>query len=61
MPDPIRIHTEADYVAAIPAHCGLQTLEAHVDMMLCWGVSNGFVTADPNYCDGCDLKVEEAK
>jgi len=48
--------TEAEYTAAIPRCCSRQTLQEHVDMMLCWGLAAAIRDGHPMDCSGCDLR-----
>jgi hypothetical protein len=49
---------EADYAKAIPPWCGYQTMEGHMNMMLCWSLA-GFVERGEkcpySNCKNCDL------
>ncbi len=48
--------TEAQYAAAIPRCCSLQTLQEHLDILLCWGLAAAIRGRHPMDCTGCDLK-----
>jgi hypothetical protein len=47
---------EAQYVAAIPKCCSRQTLEEHMNMLLCWGLAASIRAGHKMDCSGCDLK-----
>lgn len=51
--------TEAEYTAAIPKCCFYQTLEQHMDMMLCWGLTASLREGYPMDCTGCDLNTSQ--
>jgi len=50
--------TQAEYEAAIPRWCGYQTIEEHLDMMLCWSLVRHVEDGKPKSrasCRGCEL------
>ena len=49
-------YSEADYLAAIPACCSMQTIEEHVEIMLCWGLSAAVSRNEPMNCGDCEMK-----
>jgi hypothetical protein len=51
--------TEAEYAAAIPKCCSRQTLEQHVDMMLCWGLVAAIRNGRTMDCSCCPLSTEQ--
>ena len=54
--------TEEQYAAVIPAWCGLQTIQQHKDIMLCWslvGNAERGVRREYSECRGCDLLNKE--
>ena len=46
--------TEAEYTAAIPGCCSQETLESHMEMLLCWSITNGKPVGD-DFCSDCHL------
>lgn len=53
--------TEEEYQKMIPKHCLYQTVDEHREqMMYCWGISYGFITADTEkeYCKDCEFCKE---
>jgi hypothetical protein len=46
--------TQKDYEAAIPKECSYETMQAHLDMMLCWGLKVSLEKGIPMDCTGCD-------
>jgi len=53
---PVADFTEAEYAAAIPRCCSRQTLQGHIEMMLCWGLAAAIRAGHKMDCTGCDLK-----
>ena len=49
--------TEEQYTKAIPACCAYQTLEAHKDMLLCWGLVSSIERSLPMNCGICELNT----
>ncbi|MBU0959802.1 MAG: hypothetical protein KKB31_07685 [Nanoarchaeota archaeon] len=49
--------TEEEYQKMIPKHCLFQTVKEHREMMMCWGISYGFVNTDTEkeYCKDCEF------
>ena len=54
--------TEAEYQAAIPGCCRLQTYEAHVEeLMLCWGLIRQVESGNEQKpCGLCEYNAEPA-
>ena len=52
MPD----FTEEQYKATIPKCCMLQTMQEHLEMMLCWSLCASIRDGTPMDCRGCDYK-----
>jgi hypothetical protein len=51
--------TEAQYAAAIPDCCQLQTYEQHAEMMLCWSLAHRLregKPVTPDMCGACPLR-----
>lgn len=49
---------EAAYKAAIPPWCGYQTMEQHMDMLLCWSLCGYAERGEKkpySTCKNCDL------
>jgi hypothetical protein len=44
--------TQKDYEAAIPKECSYETMQAHLDMMLCWGLKVSLEKGIPMDCTG---------
>lgn len=53
--------TPAQYEAAIPKTCRLTTMDAHVDIMLCWGLANSIRTNTPMNCGWCEENSEHTR
>jgi hypothetical protein len=51
--------TEKEYAAAIPKCCSYQTMQQHMDMMLCWGLAASLRNGEPMDCSGCELNTEQ--
>lgn len=51
--------SEAEYVSAIPKCCAYQTLEEHMNMMLCWGLAASIREGYAMNCSGCELNTEQ--
>ena len=50
--------TEDQYAAAIPPWCGCKTLQAHMDMLLCWSLVRFVERGEPkplSSCEGCPI------
>lgn len=50
--------TDEQYAAAIPACCQMQTMQEHLEMLLCWGLSAALRRGEAMNCDGCEMKVD---
>ena len=46
----------SQYAAAIPRCCSRQTLQGHLDMLLCWGLAAAIRDGHPMDCGGCELR-----
>jgi hypothetical protein len=57
MPD----FTENEYTVAIPTCCRLTTLEAHEEIMLCWGLANSIRTKESMICGWCEFNSEHTR
>ena len=53
--------TEEQYKSAIPTCCSMQTLQEHMDIMLCWGLAASIRAGKPMDCTGCDLRNPNVK
>ena len=56
--------TEAQYAAFIPAWCGLQTIEQHKDILLCWslvGSAERGIRREYSECRDCALLNKDYK
>ena len=53
--------TEEVYQSAIPKCCRLTTLEAHNDIMLCWGLKESIRNETPMVCGWCEFNNEHTK
>lgn len=50
--------TVDDYERAIPKNCKLTTIEEHVDIMLCWGLSRSIGSNTKMNCGWCEFNNE---
>lgn len=46
--------TREQYEAAIPKCCAYQTIEAHENILLCWGLARAVERGETVNCDHCD-------
>ena len=53
--------TEGEYIKAIPKNCEYQSIEDHIDMMLCWGLVSSIEKNKPMKCGSCILNKGKDK
>ena len=53
--------TREQYEAAIPGCCTYQTMEAHEEIMLCWGLVRALENGEKMNCDNCPENTMNTK
>lgn len=53
--------TEEEYAQAIPKNCKLTTIQAHEDILMCWGLISSITNNKEMNCGWCEFNNEHTE